>query len=79
MLTLLFADGHDYLPIGRSLIQGPVDVHQLVRNGFDVGHDRFGVEVSQRAEPYQTVDLSMTHEDNDSFGTIFTYNPKLFR
>lgn len=29
--------------------------------------------------PYQTIDLSMTHEHNDKLGTTLTNNPYFFR
>lgn len=36
MLTLLFADGHDYLPIGRSLIQDGALALYWPNSGFSV-------------------------------------------
>ena len=36
--------------VGGLLLERPVDVHQLVRDGLHVGHDGLGVEVAHRAE-----------------------------
>ena len=36
--------------VGGLLLERPVDVHQLVRDGLHVGHDGLGVEVSHRTE-----------------------------